>query len=141
MRDPEMCFELTKPIGSALIFDPYYWRNDYGGVEQFSRAIVRGHYVALSRCTNSTNASPPHGTEILTCKASRKPSLMLPFVASPLLVERIPANVSPLRVHPPEPFERSFHYGNHRHHGLERKEARTAFEARPIAAVEQSTQS
>jgi hypothetical protein len=49
MRDPEMCFELAKPVGSAIIFDPYYWRNDYVGVEQFSRAIVRGHYVALSQ--------------------------------------------------------------------------------------------
>jgi len=49
MRDPEMCFELAKPVGSTIIFDPYYWRNDYVGVEQFSRAIVRGHYVALSQ--------------------------------------------------------------------------------------------
>ena len=49
MRDPEMCFELAKPVGSTITFDPYYWRNDYVGVEQFSRAIVRGHYVALSQ--------------------------------------------------------------------------------------------
>ena len=47
MRDPEMCFELSKPILSQLSLDPYYWRNDYVGVEQFSRAIVRGSYVAL----------------------------------------------------------------------------------------------
>ena len=49
MRDPEMCFELAKPVSSKIIFDPYYWRNHYVGVEQFSRAIVRGHYVALSQ--------------------------------------------------------------------------------------------
>ena len=49
MRDPEMCFELAKPVGSKITFDPYYWRNDYLGVEQFSRAIVRGHYVTLSQ--------------------------------------------------------------------------------------------
>jgi hypothetical protein len=30
-----------------LNLDPHYWRNDYVAVEQFSRAIVRGHYVAL----------------------------------------------------------------------------------------------
>jgi hypothetical protein len=47
MRDPEMCFELSKPIGSKLTLDPFYWRNDYLGVEQWSRAIVRGDYVAL----------------------------------------------------------------------------------------------
>jgi hypothetical protein len=47
MRDPEMCFELGKPIGSKLILDPYYFRNDYMGVEQWSRDIVRAHYVAL----------------------------------------------------------------------------------------------
>jgi hypothetical protein len=47
MRDPEMCFELSKPDGK-LILDPYYWRNDYVAVEQLSRAIVRDCYVALS---------------------------------------------------------------------------------------------
>jgi hypothetical protein len=47
MRDPEMCFELSKPVFSRLSLDPYYWRNDYVVVEQFSRAIVRGHYVVL----------------------------------------------------------------------------------------------
>ena len=47
MRDPEMCFELAKPVGGNLSLDPFYWRNDYVAVEQFSRSIVRGHYVAL----------------------------------------------------------------------------------------------
>src|SRR5580658_278243 len=47
MRDPEMCFELSKPVGGELTPDPFYWRNDYLGVEQWSRSIVRGHYVAL----------------------------------------------------------------------------------------------
>ena len=38
MRDhPEMCFELAKPIGGTLFLDP--WRNDYLGVEQWSRSI------------------------------------------------------------------------------------------------------
>ena len=46
MRDPEMCFELSKLMWSQLNLDPYYWRNDYVGVEQFSRAIVDGRYVA-----------------------------------------------------------------------------------------------
>ena len=47
MRDPEMCFELSKSDGK-LILDPYYWRNDYVAVEQLSRAVVNDHYVALS---------------------------------------------------------------------------------------------
>ena len=47
MRDPEMCFEVAKPLGGKLSLDPFYWRNDYVAVEQFSRSIVRGHYVAL----------------------------------------------------------------------------------------------
>jgi len=47
MRDPEMCFELSKPIGTKLTLEAFYWRNDYLGVEQWSRSIVRGHYVAL----------------------------------------------------------------------------------------------
>jgi hypothetical protein len=45
MRDPEMCFELGFTGGAHLI--PFTWRNDYVSVEQVSRAIVNGHYVAL----------------------------------------------------------------------------------------------
>jgi hypothetical protein len=46
MRDPEMCFE----IGSSEepFLDPFYFRNDYLGVEQWSRNLVRGQYVALT---------------------------------------------------------------------------------------------
>ena len=47
MRDPEMCFELGYAGGAHLI--PFSWRNDYVAVEQVSRAIVNGHYVALSQ--------------------------------------------------------------------------------------------
>jgi hypothetical protein len=47
MRDPEMCFELSHPIGGKLSLDPYYWRNDYVGIERWSRSTVRGNYVAL----------------------------------------------------------------------------------------------
>jgi len=48
MRDPEMVFELT---GEAfhLALDPFYWRNDYLGVEQYSRSLKRGKYVVLPR--------------------------------------------------------------------------------------------
>ena len=35
MRDPEMGFELIGPCGRTLA--PYYFRNDYLGVEQYSR--------------------------------------------------------------------------------------------------------
>ncbi len=37
MRDPEMCFELGFAGGAHLT--PFYWRNDYVGVEQWSRFI------------------------------------------------------------------------------------------------------
>ena len=47
MRDPEMCFELGLAGGAHL--DPWYWRNDYAAVEQWSRNIVRGHYVHLGQ--------------------------------------------------------------------------------------------
>jgi hypothetical protein len=42
-----MCFELSKPVGGKLTLDPFYWRNDYLGVEQWSHSIVRDQYVAL----------------------------------------------------------------------------------------------
>jgi len=45
MRDPEMCFELGLTGGAHL--NPFYWRNDYTGTEQWSRTIVRDHYVHL----------------------------------------------------------------------------------------------
>ena len=45
MRDPEMCFELGLAGGAHL--DPFYWRNDYVAVEQWSRNIIEGNYVYL----------------------------------------------------------------------------------------------
>jgi hypothetical protein len=45
MRDPEMCFELGFNDGPELI--PFYYRNDFVGVEQWSRNIVRNQYVCL----------------------------------------------------------------------------------------------
>jgi hypothetical protein len=46
MRDPEMCFELGL-IGGAHL-DPFYFRNDYLAIEQFSRSSIHGYYIALS---------------------------------------------------------------------------------------------
>jgi len=43
MRDPEMCFELS--LAGEAQLDPFYWRNDYVAVEQWSRNILRDHYV------------------------------------------------------------------------------------------------
>jgi hypothetical protein len=43
MRDPEMCFELRDGQ-----LDAYYYRNDFVGVKQWSRNIVRGQYVQLA---------------------------------------------------------------------------------------------
>src|SRR5277367_5571337 len=33
--------------GAQTLMGTFNWRNDYVAVEQFSRSIVRGHYVAL----------------------------------------------------------------------------------------------
>jgi hypothetical protein len=45
MRDPEMCFELTNPLGMGCTMTPYYFRNDYMGVEQYSRTCDEKHYI------------------------------------------------------------------------------------------------
>jgi hypothetical protein len=45
MRDPEMCFELTNPLGMGWIMTPYYYRNDFVGVEQFSRTRDVENYI------------------------------------------------------------------------------------------------
>jgi len=45
MRDPEMCFEWSKPPPCPAELSPYYFRNDYMGVEQFSRFRQGNDYV------------------------------------------------------------------------------------------------
>lgn len=45
MRAPEMCFELGLAGGAHL--SAFYYRNDYLGIEQWSRNVVRGNYVHL----------------------------------------------------------------------------------------------
>jgi hypothetical protein len=45
MRDPEMCFELGLAGGAHL--SAFYYRNDYLGVEQWSRNVVDGNYIHL----------------------------------------------------------------------------------------------
>jgi len=45
MRDPEMCFELGLAGGAHL--SAFYYRNDYLGIEQWSRNVIEGNYVHL----------------------------------------------------------------------------------------------
>jgi hypothetical protein len=47
MRDPEMCFELGLAGGAHL--NPFYWRNDYLGIEQWSRFIEGTNYCYHSQ--------------------------------------------------------------------------------------------
>jgi hypothetical protein len=47
MRDPEMCFELSKPPLCSLALSAWYYRDDYMGVEQYSRYRDGEHYVFL----------------------------------------------------------------------------------------------
>jgi len=42
MRDPEMCFELG--LAGGVHLNPFSYRNDYAGVEQWSRFIEDGYY-------------------------------------------------------------------------------------------------
>ena len=43
MRDPEMYFELGLDRGAPL--NPFYWRNDYVGIEQWSRFLTGTDYA------------------------------------------------------------------------------------------------
>ena len=47
MRDPEMCFEFGLAGGPHL--NPFYYRNDYAGVEQWSRFIRETNYCYHSQ--------------------------------------------------------------------------------------------
>ena len=70
MRDPEMCFELRDGE-----LDPWYYRNDYVGVEQWSRNNIRGQYVFLVHLAPAAPAIR-HGRGTTTCvaRASPKPT-------------------------------------------------------------------
>ena len=48
MRDPEMCFELSQPPLCGAELSSFYFRNDYLGVEQFSRYRDGDNYVFVS---------------------------------------------------------------------------------------------
>lgn len=43
MRDPEMCLELC--LAGGVHLNPFYYRNDYIGCEQWSRFITAGDYA------------------------------------------------------------------------------------------------
>jgi hypothetical protein len=45
MRDPEMCFELGLAGGAHL--SAFYYRNDFLGIEQWSRNVIDGNYIHL----------------------------------------------------------------------------------------------
>jgi len=47
MRDPEMCFELSKVPLSRLELVAYYFRNDYMGIEQYSRYRDGDNYIVV----------------------------------------------------------------------------------------------
>jgi hypothetical protein len=45
MRDPEMCFEVSKPPLCTEALSAFYYRNDYAGIEQWSRFLREGQYA------------------------------------------------------------------------------------------------
>lgn len=49
MRDPEMLFEMELR-GGAYVLTPYYWRNDYLGIEWYSRRRdIEGNLTVFAR--------------------------------------------------------------------------------------------
>ena len=48
MRDPEMCFELVSSQHGALSLSSFYFRNDYLGIEQYSRYVSEKDCIVLS---------------------------------------------------------------------------------------------
>ena len=74
MRDPEMCFELTNPLGTGWTMTAYYFRNDYMGVEQYSRTRDERTTFSIPTSCTSTSSSAECGIEISAHRASLKPS-------------------------------------------------------------------
>ncbi len=47
MRDPEMLFELARR-GDEIELSPYYWRNDYVGIEEYSAIEQEDHWLVFT---------------------------------------------------------------------------------------------
>lgn len=47
MRDPEMLFELGRR-GDEIELTPYYWRNDYVGIEEYSAIEQDDHWLVFT---------------------------------------------------------------------------------------------
>ena len=48
MRDPEMIFE-AEESGEEMNLVPYYWRNDYAGIEQYSASTEDGRTLVNAK--------------------------------------------------------------------------------------------
>jgi hypothetical protein len=48
MRDPEMIFEAEETVEQMNLV-PYYWRNDYAGIEQHSATTENGQTLVNAR--------------------------------------------------------------------------------------------
>jgi hypothetical protein len=48
MRDPEMLFEMEKSATEVML-TPFYWRNDYAGIEQYSVYKVEGQVIVNAK--------------------------------------------------------------------------------------------
>jgi hypothetical protein len=48
MRDPEMLFEMEQS-DTEITLIPFYWRNDYAGIEQYSASRVEGQWIVNAK--------------------------------------------------------------------------------------------
>jgi hypothetical protein len=105
MCDPEMCFELGMGGGARL--NPWYWRNYYAAVEQWSRNVVSCHYVYLIALHEQHQRFAKTWDNTWVCKGTPKSSRTSTFEARPLPWSGTMPNVCAPCLHP-QPLERSF---------------------------------
>ena len=75
MRDPEMLFEVVEEGGGQPKFWPFYFRNDYAAVEQWSRRRDEaGNLHCLPDLLGTSNGSRRCGTGICGRRVSWKHS-------------------------------------------------------------------
>jgi len=55
MRDPEMIFE-AEESGEQMNLVPYYWRNDYAGIEQYSASTEDGQTLVNAKLRREHSA-------------------------------------------------------------------------------------
>ena len=85
MRDPEMCFELEIEDGRLVAVQPFYYRNDYAGVEQSAQNQETGKSTPAgsgARASSPNSGAATSSSRAFYAAISSHTSTVQPFSSS-----------------------------------------------------------